>query len=147
MTHGVIIRVPFPIEAYQAARAEIAKVLGPTSPEGLIVHVARATDAGFEMFEVWESKEHSERFNDEIAGPAVNRSGVPPEGPHAVFETSSRCAWKSPGVRPRGRARTRICRCEDVFGKAGQSRQNSLPSGSCMVMKPNSIAAWLGSTR
>jgi hypothetical protein len=87
MTYGVIIRVPFPIQAYHAARAEIAAALGSASPDGLIVHVARATAAGFEMLEIWESKEHSERFNDDIAGPAVNRSGAAAEGPHATFET------------------------------------------------------------
>jgi hypothetical protein len=86
MTYGVIVRVPAPIEAYRASHAEIVKVLGSMSPDGLILHVARPTASGFEMFEVWESKEHSDRFNAEIAGPAVNRSGAPIDGPHAEFE-------------------------------------------------------------
>ena len=86
MTYGVIVRVPAPIESYRAAHAEIGKVLGSMQPDGLILHVARPIESGFEMFEVWESKEHSDRFNEEIAGPAVNRSGAPADGPHAQFE-------------------------------------------------------------
>jgi len=41
-------------------------------PEGGIVHTAGATpDGGFRIFDVWESREHMERFMQERLMPAV----------------------------------------------------------------------------
>jgi hypothetical protein len=81
MTYGVIVRVPAPIQAYEASHAEVMKATGGQSADGLIFHVARATEQGFEMIEVWESREQSEKFNQEVVGPAVARTGVDQSGP------------------------------------------------------------------
>ncbi|MCW2521785.1 MAG: hypothetical protein JWO63_120 [Frankiales bacterium] len=81
MTYGVIVRVPAPIQAYEASHAEVMKATGGESGVGLIFHVARATEQGFEMIEVWDSKEQCEKFNQEVVGPAVARTGVDQSGP------------------------------------------------------------------
>jgi len=39
--------------------------------EGLLVHVGRATDDGFEVLEIWESQEHCDRANADIVFPLM----------------------------------------------------------------------------
>jgi len=51
--YGVITTVPAPVEMYD----EIHRRFG-ASVNGLLVHVGRATTDGFQVVEVWESKEH-----------------------------------------------------------------------------------------
>ena len=48
MTYNVIFDVPAPIEMYDATHAAVRETLGNTDV-GLVLHVARATDAGFEI--------------------------------------------------------------------------------------------------
>ncbi len=81
MTYGVLIRVQAPITDYQATHAEIEKAVGTTAAEGMIFHVARATDDGFEMVDVWESKEHFDKFGEAVVGPAMVRAGIDTSGP------------------------------------------------------------------
>jgi hypothetical protein len=76
MTYGVITRIPASIEAYDASSAEMLKVEGKLDPDGLILHVARATDDGFELIEVWQSKQHSDDFNNAVVRPALTRLGI-----------------------------------------------------------------------
>jgi hypothetical protein len=80
MTFGTIVRVPAPIEAYQASHAEVEKAIDGTLPAGLIFHAARPIDTGFEIYEVWESKAHADKFNEEVVWPAVARSGADMSG-------------------------------------------------------------------
>jgi hypothetical protein len=77
--YGVLSRVPAPVELYDAAHAEIHR-RGGDKPEGLLVHVGRATTDGFEVLEVWESREHFERFNRDVVGPSMagTAPGPPP---------------------------------------------------------------------
>jgi hypothetical protein len=42
------------------------------SIDGLLVHVGRATTEGFEILEVWESKEHYDRANADIVFPVMH---------------------------------------------------------------------------
>jgi hypothetical protein len=63
--YGVITTVPAPIEMYDRMHAEIG------IPDGLLVHIGRATTDGFQVLEVWESKEHYDRANTSIAHPSV----------------------------------------------------------------------------
>ena len=60
------VDVPMPIELYHAAHAAIQEAAGDTD-YGMLVHIAWATDAGFQLTEVWQSKEHCERFDVEVA--------------------------------------------------------------------------------
>ncbi len=52
MTSGVLIKVAAPIHAYQASHAEVEKVTCGNTADGMLFHVTRVTDAGFEVFEV-----------------------------------------------------------------------------------------------
>ena len=83
MTYGFVMNVPAPIEFYDALHAEIGRRSGG-AVDGALFHVGRATRDGFQVIEVWESKEQCDRFNAEVAGPALaHLSGreAPPQQP------------------------------------------------------------------
>ncbi len=50
------------------------------SPEGLIVHTAGNSSEGFYVYDIWESKEHCERFLESQLGPAVKALGADADG-------------------------------------------------------------------
>jgi hypothetical protein len=81
MSYGVIVRVPAPVEMYDASHAEVMRRAGDSAETGLILHVARATDTGFEVMEVWQSREHCEAFNRDVVAPALASLGIPADGP------------------------------------------------------------------
>jgi hypothetical protein len=68
--YGVTITVPAPVEMYDGMHAEMKRRTGPTV-DGLLVHVGRETPGGFEVLEVWESKEHCDRANTDIVFPLM----------------------------------------------------------------------------
>jgi hypothetical protein len=68
--YAILSRVPAPAEMYDALHAEVLR-RGEGKGEGLLVHVARATDEGFEILEVWESRERFERFNQDVVWPVM----------------------------------------------------------------------------
>lgn len=45
---------------------------GNVEPDGLLVHTAGFDGDTFRILEVWESKDHQERFLQEILMPAIN---------------------------------------------------------------------------
>ena len=65
MTYNIIFDVPAPIEFYDAAHVALRDVVG-TDDVGLIAHIGRATDVGFEITEIWKSKEMFDTFNREV---------------------------------------------------------------------------------
>lgn len=72
MYYGLMQTVPLPIEAYEQVHAEIgAATGGPAS--GLLVHFARSTGQGYQVVEVWESKEDCDRFVERVVNPIVER--------------------------------------------------------------------------
>src|SRR3954447_15693577 len=83
MTYGFVMDVAAPIELYDALHAEInSRDTGVG--RGMLLHLGRATPTGFQVIEVWESKEQCERFTAEVVGRGVARlSGgqPPPTGP------------------------------------------------------------------
>lgn len=84
MAYGVIISVPAPIEAYHESHAEVEKEMDGRPADGLLLHMARVTGGGFEMIEVWESKDQCDRFTRDVVTPAMARtsharSGPPPQ--------------------------------------------------------------------
>jgi hypothetical protein len=88
MAHGLVMDVPAPIEFYDALHAEIGRRTAG-GVDGMLLHVGRATRGGFQVFEVWESKERCDRFYAEIVGPALTQvSGgqSPPEPAMEEFE-------------------------------------------------------------
>jgi hypothetical protein len=68
--YGVITTVPAPVEMYDGMHAEMTRRAG-TSVDGLLVHVGRATTDGFEVLEVWESKEQHDRANTDLVFPLM----------------------------------------------------------------------------
>ena len=68
--YGVITTVPAPVETYDRMHAELIKRAGP-SVHGLLVHIGRATTDGFQIVQVWESKEHYDRANKDIVFPLM----------------------------------------------------------------------------
>ncbi|GAA2022558.1 hypothetical protein GCM10009740_09450 [Terrabacter terrae] len=65
--YGYTLHFPAPIEAYLAMHQAVLQVLAEEGGgDGLLVHVAYPTDRGFDLTEVWESKEHLDAFNREV---------------------------------------------------------------------------------
>jgi hypothetical protein len=84
--YGVISAVPAPVEAYDSAHAEIGRRT-EGKVEGLLVHIGRATSSGFEVIEVWESREHFERYSQEVVNVVMAELAPgqpPPAGQGAV---------------------------------------------------------------
>jgi hypothetical protein len=91
MSHGLVLDVPAPIEFYDALHAEIGRRTAD-GVDGMLLHVGRATRGGFQVFEVWESKERCDRFYAEIVGPALTQvsGGQPPPTEPAMEEFEPR---------------------------------------------------------
>jgi len=83
MTYGVIYHVPAPVQMYDQLHGELLRTT--TAPvEGLLLHIGRPTDTGFEVIEVWESREQHDYYNRELVGPVLARLAgdqPPPEAP------------------------------------------------------------------
>ncbi len=61
------------LEQCDQIRNAIAEPLG----EGQVSHVAGATQDGFCVVDVWESREHFDRFMEQQLGEQLGRAGVP----------------------------------------------------------------------
>jgi hypothetical protein len=68
MTYGIILTVPAAVDTYDALHHELLRQTDGNI-EGLLVHVARVTQEGFQVIEVWESKERFNRCNREVLWP------------------------------------------------------------------------------
>ena len=86
--YGVITTVPAPVETYDRMHAELIKRAGP-SVHGLLVHIGRATTDGFQIVQVWESKEHYDRANTDIVFPLMRElaGDQPPPSTEPTTET------------------------------------------------------------
>jgi hypothetical protein len=83
MAHGLVMDVPAPIEFYDALHAEVAR-RSTGGIDGLLLHVGRLTTGGFQVLEIWESKEQCDRFFAEVVEPAsasVSGGQAPPGQP------------------------------------------------------------------
>ena len=87
MTYAHVVDVAAPVEMYDALHAEIVRRSPPTV-DGLLVHVGRPTATGFQVLEVWQSRAHFDRYNDEIVLPAVAElaAGQPGPAPQQAIE-------------------------------------------------------------
>ncbi len=70
MTWGVVIDVSAPVETYDAVHAAVLERVG-TAVDGLLVHLARPTERGFQAIDVWESQEDSARYYREALMPLI----------------------------------------------------------------------------
>jgi hypothetical protein len=68
--YGVTTTFPAPVEMYDGMHAEMMRRAGP-SVDGLLVHIGRATTDGFQIVEVWESKEQYDRAHTDIEVPLM----------------------------------------------------------------------------
>ena len=91
MTYGFVMDVPAPIQFYDALHAELARRTAG-DVHGLLLHLARQTSAGFQVIEVWESKEICDRYNAEIVNPTIAdlSGGQPPPMDPAIEEFQPR---------------------------------------------------------
>jgi len=89
MTHGLVMDVPAPIEFYDALHAEIGRRT-TGSVDGLLLHIGRPTTSGFQVVEIWESKEECDLFFAGVVGPAIDAvsgdQAPPPEPTVEEFE-------------------------------------------------------------
>ena len=78
MAYSIVYPAPLnaPVEMYTALHEAVNKEVG-TDVEGLLVHLARRTSQGFEVIEVWESKEHSDKFQRDVGRPVIERIAGP----------------------------------------------------------------------
>jgi hypothetical protein len=86
MSYAFTVRVPMPIEVYDASHAEILRAAGDGPVDGMVLHLARTVADGFEILEIWQSREQADRFNREVVAPALERLGVPMDGPEPQME-------------------------------------------------------------
>ncbi|HEV7727073.1 MAG TPA: hypothetical protein VGO74_09100 [Modestobacter sp.] len=70
MPYGIEYDVPAPIQFYDTVHAEVLQ-RGGSSVDGLLLHVGRPSDGGFQVLEVWESRDHWQRHNDDVVGPMM----------------------------------------------------------------------------
>lgn len=70
MTYSAITRVEAPVEMYNAVHASVTEKTHGVI-DGLLLHVGRATASGFEVLEVWTSKEHCDRFSQDVLVPLM----------------------------------------------------------------------------
>lgn len=76
MNYGVIVTVQDPIDTYDALHRELLEVTSG-DVDGLITHIARAHGTGFQVIEVWESKEQYEHYNRDVVWPMAARVSGP----------------------------------------------------------------------
>lgn len=69
---------------YEAVRDHV----GPERPEGVLIHIAGATDRGWRVIEVWESEDAQRRFHRDRLAPAFAAAGLPDVAP-AFFPVHS----------------------------------------------------------
>jgi len=75
--------------------AVVAELNLPQAPEGLLVHTAGFDhDNGvFRILDVWESREHGERFMNERLGPILERLAGEAAARGDDFEPPARESW------------------------------------------------------
>jgi hypothetical protein len=67
------------------------------SPDGLIIHSAGQSDQGYYVYDIWESKEHFQRFLEAQLGPAVQALGADAAGaPTPQFFEIGTLVWGRP---------------------------------------------------
>jgi hypothetical protein len=80
--YGYTMHVAAPIEAYRALHKAVMEVVDEAGGvDGLVLHLAYATEAGFDLTEVWASKEQLDSFNAALLPKAMARAGVAMDGP------------------------------------------------------------------
>ena len=80
------MKIPFGSDVYDRVNEEMDTA--NNMPDGLISHYGAKTDGEMLIVDVWDSKEHFERFENERLMPAVEKvlgGASPAAGPEPVF--------------------------------------------------------------
>jgi hypothetical protein len=89
MAYGITTHVHAPIEMYDAVHSAILARAG-TDVDGLVLHIGRTTEDGFEAIEVWESRDDYDRYNRELVEPLIaelaGAEGSSPPGTQQIEE-------------------------------------------------------------
>jgi hypothetical protein len=85
MTWAMRMDVAAPVEMYEAMHAELLRTVD-SAVDGLLLHLACPTPTGFQIVEVWESRELYEHHSAQLVAPVMARAldGKPP--PATVLE-------------------------------------------------------------
>jgi hypothetical protein len=95
--YGYTLHFPAPIEAYLAMHTAVLDVIADQGGgDGLLLHFAYPTDQGFDLTEVWESKEQLDTFNRDVFPEAMSRAGMPTDGPQLVPDEFTPAAVMTP---------------------------------------------------
>ena len=96
--YGYTLHFPAPIDAYLAMHKAVLEVLDEEgeAAEGLLLHFAYPTERGFDLTEVWESKEHLDTFNRDVFPKAMSRAGLPADSPQPPPEEFTPAAVMTP---------------------------------------------------
>ena len=80
--YGHVVDVPAPAAAYDATHAELLQRTGG-HVDGLIVHLCRVTEGGFQVLEVWTDRAACERADRELVAPILaEQAAAAPGTPH-----------------------------------------------------------------
>jgi hypothetical protein len=80
--YGITNHVAAPVEAYQAVHRAVMEVVAEQGGgDGLVLHLAYATEEGFDVLEVWDSRVEADAFYGTIMPIAMERAGLPSDGP------------------------------------------------------------------
>jgi hypothetical protein len=72
------MHIPAPIDVYRAMHKAVLEVVDEEGGgRGLVLHFAFPTEAGFDLTEVWESKEALDAFNRDVFAKAMARARDP----------------------------------------------------------------------
>ncbi|MDQ2909403.1 MAG: hypothetical protein M3R26_01795 [Actinomycetota bacterium] len=89
MATTVVMQLPPEVETmYDQVNDEMG-MSQSTLPDGLLHHYATKTDGGMLVFDVWDSKESFQRFEQERLGPAIQKvagGDMPPGDPPTFGE-------------------------------------------------------------
>jgi hypothetical protein len=67
------------------------------APDGLVIHTAGASPQGFYVYDIWESKEHFQRFAEEKLMPAAQALDAPALEP-VFYEIDTIVSGRAPAV-------------------------------------------------
>jgi len=92
-----IVDVPAPVAVYDATHAELLRRTGG-HVDGLVVHICRATESGFQVVEVWTDRPPSRRPNASTSDRSWPSRPRPPAGRshHRAARSSRYGGWSSP---------------------------------------------------
>ena len=70
MPYGVVTTLSAPLEVYDQIHSQVMSQT-PIAIDGLLLHIGRPSPTGFEVVEVWESRDHYDRYNRELVEPLI----------------------------------------------------------------------------